>query len=106
MTVIQISTTELHAKIQQQAVFLLDVREPHEYKFVHIAGSQLIPLSQLSSKLSELNPQHEIVTICHHGMRSQQAAVFLAHQGFAQVFNLRGGIDAWSREVDSTLPRY
>ena len=78
MTVKQLSATELKNKIQQQEnLFLLDVREPHEFKYAHIADSVLIPLNQIPSRLSELNPQQEIVVICHHGMRSLQAANYL-----------------------------
>ena len=107
MTVKQLSATELKNKIQQQEnLFLLDVREPHEFKYAHIADSVLIPLNQIPSRLSELDPQQEIVVICHHGMRSQQAANYLVQSGYKNIANLTGGIDAWSCTCDSSVRRY
>jgi rhodanese-related sulfurtransferase len=107
MTVKQLSATELMNKIQQQEnLFLLDVREPHEFKYAHIAESVLIPLNQIPGRLSELNPQQEIVVICHHGMRSQQAANYLVQSGYKNIANLTGGIDAWSCTCDSSVRRY
>jgi len=107
MTVKQISATELHAKIQnEEPLLLLDVREPGEFQYAHIEGSVLIPLQQIPHRLSELNPQQPIVVICHHGMRSQQAAHYLVHSGFENISNLTGGIDAWSCQCDSAVPRY
>ena len=107
MTVKQLSATELKNKIQQQDnVFLLDVREPHEFHYAHIADSVLIPLNQIPQRLGELDPTQDIVVICHHGMRSQQAANFLERSGFNNIANLKGGIDAWSCEVDSSVARY
>ncbi|MDD5275367.1 MAG: rhodanese-like domain-containing protein [Methylovulum sp.] len=107
MTVKQLSVTELKQKIDQgDKVFLLDVREPHEFRYAQIAGSVLIPLNQLPARSSELDKDQEIIVICHHGMRSQQAAHYLDHVGFTQVTNLVGGIDAWSCNCDSSVPRY
>ena len=107
MTIKQLSAIELNNKIQQQdAVFLLDVREPHEFQYAHIAGSVLIPLNQIPQRLGELDPKQNIVVICHHGMRSQQAANYLERSGFTNVANLKGGIDVWSCEVDSSVARY
>ena len=107
MTVKQLSATELKNKIQQQdAVFLLDVREPHEFQYASIANSVLIPLNQVPQRVTELDPLQEIVVICHHGMRSQQAANYLERSGFNHVANLKGGIDAWSCDVDSSVARY
>ncbi len=107
MTVKQLSVIELKQKIDQgEAVFLLDVREPHEFRYAQIAGSVLVPLNQLPVRSSELDKAQEIIVICHHGMRSQQAAHYLDHVGFAQATNLVGGIDAWSCQCDSSVPRY
>jgi rhodanese-related sulfurtransferase len=107
MTVKQLSATELKNKIQQgNTVFLLDVREPHEFQYASIADSVLIPLNQIPQRLAELDPKQDIVVICHHGMRSQQAANYLERSGFNTVANLKGGIDAWSCEVDSSVARY
>ncbi len=108
MTVLQISAKELHSKIQQadEPPFLLDVREPDEYQLARIENSVLIPLGQIQQKMNELDPLNETIVICHHGMRSQQVADYLDYCGFENVSNLVGGIDAWSVECDSTVPRY
>lgn len=107
MTVKQLSPAALKNKIQLNVkLFLLDVREPHEYKYARIANSVLIPLNQIPQKLGELDRDQEIVVICHHGMRSQQAANYLAKAGFKNIANLTGGIDAWSGVCDSSVARY
>ena len=107
MTVKQLSVTELKNKIQQNdKLFLLDVREPHEYQYARIADSVLIPLNQIPQRLGELDLDQEIVVICHHGIRSQQAASYLEQSGFKNIANLTGGIDAWSCVCDSSVARY
>ncbi len=87
-------------------VFLLDVREPHEFSMAKIEGSTLIPLGTLPQSLNQLDPTDEIVALCHKGMRSADAVGFLLQQGFSDVKNLIGGIDAWSVEIDHSVPRY
>jgi rhodanese-related sulfurtransferase len=107
MSIKQLSATELKNRIQQEdTLFLLDVREPHEFQYASIANSVLIPLDQIPQRLAELDPQQEIVVICHHGMRSQQAANYLERSGFKAIANLKGGIEAWSCECDSSVARY
>ncbi|MFA5983213.1 MAG: rhodanese-like domain-containing protein [Methylococcaceae bacterium] len=107
MEVAQITALGLKQKLDNQDVlFLLDVREPFEFKFAQIAGSISIPLNQLPERLGELDKDSEIVVICHHGMRSLQAANFLVQYGFENITNLMGGIDAWSIQCDSAVPRY
>lgn len=107
MIVKQLSATELKNKIQQNdKLLLLDVREPHEYQYARIADSVLIPLNQIPNRLGELDPQQEIVVICHHGMRSLQAANYLVQSGYKNIANLTGGIDAWSCTCDSSVRRY
>lgn len=107
MPIKQLSATELKQELEQNhTLLLLDVREPHEFKYASIAGSILIPLNQLPARLAELNKDQDIAVICHHGMRSMQAANFLVHSGFAHIANLQGGIDAWSRDCDSSVRRY
>jgi len=107
MTVKQLSAIELKNRIQQEnKLFLLDVREPNEFEYAHIANSVLIPLNQIPKRLGELDPQQEIVVICHHGMRSQQAANYLVQSGYNNIANLTGGIDAWSCTCDSSVCRY
>ncbi|MCX7097184.1 MAG: rhodanese-like domain-containing protein [Methylococcales bacterium] len=107
MTVKQISATELKNKLEQnEKLFLLDVREPHEFQFAHIPNSILIPLNQLEHRLHEVDPQQEIIVICHHGMRSHQAAHLLLNLGYKNITNLTDGIDAWSLNCDSSVHRY
>ncbi len=107
MPITQISATELQTRIQNETdLFLLDVREPNEFEYASIKNSVLIPLNQIPQRLGELNPQQEIVVICHHGVRSLQACMYLANSGFEHVANLTGGIDAWSCDCDSSVQRY
>jgi adenylyltransferase/sulfurtransferase len=87
-------------------IFLLDVREPWEYSMAKIEGAVLIPLGTLPQSLDKLDRNTEIVAHCHHGMRSADAVGFLLQQGFTNVKNLVGGIDAWSVQVDPSVPRY
>jgi len=90
----------------EAAPLLLDVRESNEFAYCRIDGSLHIPMGEIVSRLSELDPDRTTVVVCHHGMRSFQVAQFLETQGFGQVVNLSGGIDAWAREVDPAVPRY
>lgn len=107
MPIKQLSATDLKTKLDHKVpIFLLDVREPHEFNYAQIAGSVLIPLNQIPQRINELNKAQETVVICHHGMRSQQAATYLEQAGFKDVANLRGGIDAWSCQCDHSVPRY
>ena len=89
---------------------LLDVREPWEVQTACVSedGFKLltIPMRDVPARLSELDPEQPVACLCHHGMRSQQVANFLVQNGFAEVINLQGGIDAWSHEVDPLVPRY
>ncbi|MEK7337604.1 MAG: rhodanese-like domain-containing protein [Nitrospirota bacterium] len=85
---------------------LLDVREPWEHALAKLEGSVLIPLGTLPQALTKLDKNTEIIAYCHHGMRSADATGFLVQQGFSNVKNLVGGIDAWSIQVDNAVPRY
>ena len=89
---------------------LLDVREPWEVQTACVSedGFKLltIPMREVPARLAELDPDRPIACLCHHGMRSLQVANFLVQSGFTEVVNLQGGIDAWSHEVDPTVPRY
>jgi rhodanese-related sulfurtransferase len=86
---------------------LLDVREPWEYEEARIEGSMLMPMGDVRSRAhQELDPEAHIVAICHHGARSMSVTAWLREQGFEQAQSLRGGIDAWSVEIDSSVPRY
>jgi sulfur-carrier protein adenylyltransferase/sulfurtransferase len=85
---------------------LLDVREPWEVALASIPGSLCIPLHEIPARLGELDPGAEIIVMCRSGGRSQRAAEFLAAHGFGTVSNLRGGIEAWAREIDPAMPGY
>jgi adenylyltransferase/sulfurtransferase len=89
-----------------RAVDLIDVREPHEHEICRIEGAKLIPLGDLPNRLAELDRAALIVVHCHHGPRSSHAVGFLRRQGFGKAANLAGGIEAWSLEIDPTVPRY
>lgn len=104
----QISAKELQAIINaaEPKPVLLDVREANEVAICHIEGSRHIPMMEVPGQLASLDPQQPIVVICHHGMRSYNIAVFLEQQGFQDVLNLQGGIDAWAREVDPHMAVY
>ena len=107
MPIKQLSAIELKTKLQDKVqLFLLDVREPFEFAHAHIDGSVLIPLNQIPQRLQEIDMEQEIVLICHHGSRSERAAMFLEQKGFSNVVNLTGGMDAWASEVDTTMPKY
>jgi rhodanese-related sulfurtransferase len=92
------------------APLVLDVREPYELGWAQLAPSSFrviaIPMGQIPQRLVELDPDQPIACLCHHGVRSMQVARFLASNGFGQVVNIDGGIDAWSAEVDNAIARY
>lgn len=103
----QISAKELQNILQKEIKpSLLDVREDSEFDCAHIEGSQHIPLNQIPDKLNEIDFDTGCVVICHHGVRSLQVANFLIHSGLSNIYNLIGGIDAWSVECDNTVSRY
>lgn len=85
---------------------LLDVREDWEFAIGHIDGAINLPMQQVPQRMSEIGRDAETVVICHHGARSEQVARFLEAQGFPELTNLTGGIDAWSRDVDPAVPTY
>lgn len=85
---------------------LVDVREPWEFELCRIEGAVSIPLGQLPSRLADIPHDRPLVMVCHHGHRSQHAAHYLRHAGFAQVHNLRGGVEEWAAEVEPTMKRY
>ncbi len=103
-----ISAKETQARLQKSGtgVTLLDCREPMEVQIASIAGAVHIPMSQIPARLEEFDHDGEIIVFCHSGIRSQEVAGFLEEQGFTQVHNMLGGIDAWSHEVDPRVPRY
>ena len=110
----QLSATELAGLASgcaaAPAMLLLDVREPWECALaaINIDGwpTVQLPMGQITARLDELDPVQPVVCVCHHGVRSAQVAAFLERQGFDAVYNLNGGIDAWSAQVDAQVPRY
>jgi molybdopterin/thiamine biosynthesis adenylyltransferase/rhodanese-related sulfurtransferase len=105
-TVPEIAPRELKARLDRgDDLFILDVREPHEYQICNLGG-HLIPLGELSRRVNELDSSREIVAHCRSGKRSAEAVEFLRNAGFRKVLNLKGGILAWSDEVDASLPKY
>ncbi|TDI86395.1 MAG: molybdopterin-synthase adenylyltransferase MoeB [Caldithrix sp.] len=103
----EISVTELHERIlASQAPVVLDVREPHEFEICRLPDSKLIPLGELSTRVHELEREWDIVVFCRSGMRGAQAVKFLQEAGFEKIKNLKGGILAWSDEVDPSVPKY
>ena len=91
---------------QGRPLVLLDVRTPEEHAFAALPGTRLVPLAELPRRLAELDAAAETVVYCHFGPRSQAAVGFLRERGFDRVWNLAGGIDAWSRQVDPAVPLY
>jgi rhodanese-related sulfurtransferase len=89
-----------------ERVLLVDVREPAEYELARVEGARLLPLSRFPEWAGTLDPEDEIVFMCHHGIRSAQVCAYLAREGFPKLYNLAGGIDLWSCEVDPSVPRY
>lgn len=85
---------------------LLDVREQWEFDACHISGSKHMPMRAVPVRYAELNPNADIVVVCHHGARSFQVAMYLEHQGFGSVINLQGGVAAWARDVDAGMRQY
>ncbi|MFQ5510905.1 MAG: molybdopterin-synthase adenylyltransferase MoeB [Candidatus Krumholzibacteriia bacterium] len=102
----EMTPRELKARLDAgDDTFVLDVREPHESRICHLEG-HLIPLREIAGRLGELDPARDIVVYCRSGVRSATAVDFLCKAGFRNVWNLRGGILAWSDEVDPSMPRY
>jgi rhodanese-related sulfurtransferase len=105
--VISLSAQRLRERLDAgEALTVLDVREPEEIAIARFGGALEIPMQDIPARVDELDPSAEIVVVCHHGVRSAHVAMFLVDQGFSRVVNLTGGIDAWSLEVDRSVPRY
>jgi rhodanese-related sulfurtransferase len=107
MTYQTISPNELFVRLEAAEEFrFIDVREPIEHEMASIEKAELLPLSVFNDWIDTLKKDEEIVVICHHGIRSANVCMFLAQNGFEKVFNLDGGIDLWSKQVDRTVARY
>jgi rhodanese-related sulfurtransferase len=106
----ELSPTEFAARWPNHAggndVVLLDVREHDELAVAAVDGALHIPMREVPARLGELDADKPLVVMCHSGGRSRRVAEFLKGNGFTNVFNLAGGIDAWSTQIDSRVPRY
>ena len=102
-----IEVTELSQLLASgEKLRLIDVREPHELQIAALPGAELYPLGQLAAHLSEFDSAEEMVLFCKGGTRSTRALELLVGAGFRKVKNLKGGINAWSQEVDASVPLY
>jgi len=103
----EIFAPELRARIDRGDLpLIVDVREVEEVALARFPHAVHIPMGEIPSRLSELDRGREIIVVCHHGIRSAQVAGYLSGVGFERVYNLAGGIDAWSISVDPAVPRY
>jgi len=105
----QLAAAELarwRADQSRDAPLLVDVREPWEFAYCRIDGSLSMPLGEFARRRAELPRGRPLVLVCHHGHRSQHAAMLLAGAGFAQVHNLLGGVESWAVDVDPAMKRY
>jgi len=105
----EMDVKELKARLDRgDPITIVDVREPHEWEIGNLGryGARLIPLGELGDRLDELDPSQEIVLQCRSGARSARALEFLREKGFERLWNLKGGILAWSDEVDPSIPKY
>jgi rhodanese-related sulfurtransferase len=103
---IEIEPIEVELLLKQKAIKLLDVRTAMEYSIAHIDGSILIDQGLVEEIVSSWPKETDIVTLCHHGIRSLDAAAYFRAQGFSKVRSMRGGIDVWSAQIDPSVPRY
>ena len=103
---LDITAPELAERVKINQLKLLDVREPHELEISALPNAVNIPLGQLASRLAELNSADDMVVFCKGGTRSARALELLSSAGFKKVKNLKGGINAWAKEVDTNLPIY
>jgi rhodanese-related sulfurtransferase len=103
----ELTASECHALLAApEPPQFLDVREPWEVETAAAAGAVNIPMGQVPTRLGELDKARPVILICHHGRRSAQVGLLLERNGFAEVINLKGGIAAWSDEVDPSVPQY
>ena len=105
----QLTPRELKAWLDdssRESPVIVDVREAWEVQLCALPGAVHLPMDSVPARQQELDPEAEVVFVCHHGMRSMKVAAFLDRNGFASTYNLSGGIDAWARDVDPAMPTY
>jgi rhodanese-related sulfurtransferase len=104
----QMTVHDLKQRLGQpgETPVILDVREGWELNICALPGTTHIPMGQVPARLAELDPERETVVVCHHGVRSLRVAYFLESQGFRQLFNLQGGVEAWARAIDPAMRHY
>lgn len=101
----ELSPIAVQTELARGAI-LLDVRQPEELELAAVCGALHIPMGEIPHRLAEVPPDATVVVLCHHGMRSLQVARFLERNGYADVINVAGGIDAWSDSVEPSIPHY
>lgn len=104
----EITPEDVKAKLDRGEAFtLLDVREPWEFEVARLSEAKLMPMGDVPGRAhQELDPDEDIVVICHHGVRSLNVTSWLRQEGFGKARSMQGGIDAWSRRVDAKTPLY
>ena len=103
----EISPADAAALLKDRQARLIDVREPWEFSTAHVEGGEPMPMGDVPARAhQELDPEERLLLLCHHGVRSMNVTVWLRNQGFENAQSVRGGIDAWSAEVDPAVPRY
>jgi len=102
----RMNVSQLAAHLQTAEPLMIDVREPWEFDICHIEGSINIPMGQIAQAVEDIDSTGETVVICHHGIRSQQVIQYLRQHDIKNLINLDGGVDAWARDVDPSMPVY
>ncbi len=107
MTELEITPAELKQKLDAgEKLVLIDVREPWEHEICRIDGARLLPMRMIPANLQSLDVDELVICYCHHGMRSLDVTVWLQKQGVESARSLAGGIERWSTEIDTKVPRY
>lgn len=105
--VTQLTPTDLLRRVDSGELWqILDVREPWEIEIANVAGTMNIPMSEVPTRYDELSADRQVAVLCHSGVRSGRVADWLSVNGFEDVANIVGGINAWSEQIDASIPRY
>jgi len=103
----EVSAAEAATLVSEGKARMIDVREPWELATASIEGAAAMPMGEVPARAhQELDPEERLIVVCHYGVRSMNVTVWLRNQGFEQAQSMRGGIDAWSAEVDPKVPKY